>query len=152
MSDKLDKQRAQALAACRSIEEIGQAGAVVAEGLRNGESIEVTLAPGNGGRYTFLFTPIHSCRTYETPRNGLESKAVQDGGVWVSVLASGYVKDATIYPLALMGRDRPPAPSYVMEKWFPNQEMLNEDVFVLEALLDVIGQLTVKPAPLRVVT
>lgn len=141
MPGSIDELRREALADCDHPEEIERAGEVIAAALRLGKPCEVTLAPGNGTRYCFIFTPIKGMLSYETPMNGLESASVSEGGVWIARVG-GYPGRNNAYPLALIGRTQPPGPTYIAEKWFPQQEELSYDVFVMEALLEVVGRRT----------
>lgn len=73
---------------------------------------------------------------------GMESASLADPekGVWVCRIDPGGYHSA-IYPLVLIGGDRPPHPTYISEHWFPNAKgRLDRDAFILERLLEKIGK------------
>lgn len=140
MSTDVDTLRREALAELKYPERIRQAAEKVARHLRNGGPVEVALAPGNGTRYCFLFVPFSGLELVPVG-DRLESDSVdQDSGVWIARL-NGYESDRTVYPLDLLGRPMPPAPTYLAEKWYGGN--LSFDVFIFEALLAEIGKRTV---------
>lgn len=138
-----DAHRAVALANCDHPERIAEAAEFVAARLNAGLACEIALAPGNMTRYAFLFVPIDGIRSAGFgDLAGIESSGVDlAAGVFVGIL-NGYGGERAIYPLDLIGRSTPPAPSYLQEKWFPTRNVLTDDVFVFEALLQQIGERT----------
>lgn len=138
--DSHARHRAIAHRDCDHPEEISQAATLVAAAMMAGHPAEVALAPGNGTRYCFLFVPVSGSSRYVSPREGLESSGVSsETGVWIA-----YVNGPGLcYPLDLLGREEPPAPSYLAEKWFRGD--VTDDVFVFETLLYEIGLMTRRP-------
>lgn len=140
MSD--DRLREQALAQCKRLEAVDQAGVAAANSLMAGRSAEVAFAPGNGTRYVFLFVPVGALDTFVAGADP-ESDAAGPGAVIVADLVNH-----SVYPISLLGLFKDiPVPSYIAEKWFDGHE--GADVFILERLFDTVAERALNIAELR---
>lgn len=136
--DFYSAHRKNALKECDHFDEIERAADAIADALERGQHIEVALSPGNGTRYALLFAP-RFC-TYQSPGDYLTSSGAGKHPVWFAWVGD-YKQYA--YPIDLLGRSEPPAPSYIAEKWTGGT--VSDDTFVFEALLAEIGARTDVP-------
>jgi hypothetical protein len=114
---------------CKKPEQIRRASFAVAAAIRDGDPIEIALAPGNGTRYCWLFVPILEARRVDAGGGYFQSDSVGSTGVWIADLNLG----GGVYPLSFGGGRDVPYPTYISEKWFNGK--WNYDLVVFYELL-----------------
>lgn len=120
-------------------EEITLAAERIADAILLGNGIEVSIAPGNGTRYAFLVAPVEGLAPgYTSPLEYLESASAGKGACWFAWLNG---PGRQIYPVALIGRAKPPALTYIAEKWC--KDRYGEDALVIQKLFAAVGRLSV---------
>lgn len=135
MTMEWEQLYAAGIADCKHPEQIEKAAYAVAAALLANEPIEISLAPGNGTRYAWLFVPFDATRKVGAG-DRLESGSTAPPGVWIADLNGA----GGIYPLSFGGGREVPHPTYLSEKWLANRWSFDLVVFY-ELLRQILDQM-----------